>query len=467
MSIPIPKTPRRMSATDAGFLYLDRPHAPLQIASLVWLSGSICVEELAGRIEARIARAPRFAQRAMRVPLALGHPTWEDAPDFDAREHVQRWVLPDAAGDYDLCELAARLLVQPLPADRPLWEMHLIERRHDGRSALLIKAHHCMADGLAGVQLLDAILDPVPSPGIADRRRTPPPATLRPGAGARAVRALGENLRSQIRSAVSAAKAVRHPSHARASAQRLLDATRCALRLATHEIRALPWNQRIGARRALYFTRLPLEAVRRVRSVHGGTVNDVVLCALAGGLHRYLEAIGIRTNALELLGLVPVSLRRQDEIATPCNRISAILAPLAVHLDDELARLRATVAITEQLKASSAWTGIEALLDLAERLPAGMLEALVGGIGSLRIAHVVATNVPGPREQRFLCSRPVEEIYPVVPIADGLGLGLAVFSYHGSLHVGLNADPALVPDLEKLGHCIEGAFEELCARSRD
>lgn len=464
MRIPIPTSPRRMSATDAGFLYLDRPHAPLQIASLVWLSGSIGADELAGRIEARIARAPRFAQRAMRVPLALGHPTWEDAPDFDAREHVQRWVLPDAAGDYALCELAARLLVQPLQRDRPLWEMHLIEREHEGRCALLVKAHHCMADGLAGVRLLDAILDPRPSPGIADRQRTPAPPTPQTGAGARALRALGENLRGQLRSAAAVAEAVRHPSRARGSARRLLDATRWALRLATHELPAMPWNQRIGPRRALYFTRLPFDAVRQVRRAHGATVNDVVLCALAGGLHRYLEAIGVRTNALELLGLVPVSLRRPDEIATPCNRVSAILAPLAVHLDDELARLRATVAITERLKATAAWSGIEALLELAELLPPALVEASLRRKQSLRIAHLVATNVPGPREERFLGSRRVEEVYPVVPIADGLGLGVAVLSYCDALHVGLNADPALVPDLEKLGHAIEAAFQSLCAR---
>src|SRR5262245_64384988 len=141
-----------MSATDAGFLYLDRPHAPLQIASLLWLSGPVSVEELASRVEARIRRAPRYAQIAVPVPFALGHFAWEDAPDFDARDHVQRWSLPAPGGEHEACELAARLMALPLPRQRPLWEMHLLEGSHDGRTALLIKVHHCMVDGLSGVR---------------------------------------------------------------------------------------------------------------------------------------------------------------------------------------------------------------------------------------------------------------------------------------------------------------------------
>jgi WS/DGAT/MGAT family acyltransferase len=226
----------------------------------------------------------------------------------------------------------------------------------------------------------------------------------------------------------------------------------------------MPWNAALGGRRALYFTSLPLDGVAAIRRARGATVNDVVLCALAGGLHRYLKGIGVRTRSLELTALVPVSLRSAEEAAALGNRISAILVPLAVDVEDEIARLAATRAITERLKSAGAWTGIDALLQLLEDLPPGLV-ALVGhGVGSIRIANLIATNVPGPREPRWLCSRRVEAIYPIVPIADGLGLGLAVFSYAGTLYVGLNADPALVPDLEKLGRAIESAFDELHTR---
>jgi len=452
-----------MSATDAGFLYLDRPHAPLEIASVLSLERPVTVEELVARVEARIRRVPRYAQRAMSVPFALGHPTWEEAPEFDARDHIQRWALPSPGGEHELLELVARLLEQPLRRDRPLWEMHAIEGCYDGRAALLMKVHHCMVDGLSGLRLLDEILDA--SASVSDPLPVPRGSRRSSAPGDRVRWAIGDGVRRQLRAAAALAAALRRPAQARSAMQGLVGAGWSALRLATGEIPTLPWNAALGSRRQLYFTSLPLDGVGAVRRAHGATVNDVVLCALAGGLHRYLRAIGVRTRALELTALVPVSLRRADEGAALGNRISAILVPLAVDLEHEIARLAATRAITERLKSAGAWTGIDSLLQILEALPPGLVAAVGRGMRTVRIANVIATNVPGPREPRFLCGRRVDAIHPIVPIADGLGLGLAVFSYAGTLFVGLNADPALVPDLEKLGHAIENAFSELRARS--
>lgn len=455
--------PARMSATDAGFLYLDRPHAPLEIASLLRLERAVPVEAVVARVEARIARVPRYAQRAMSVPFALGHPAWEEAPDFDARDHVRRWALPSPGGEHELTELAARLLEQPLRRDRPLWEMHLIEGCHDGSAAILMKVHHCMVDGLSGLRLLDEILDarsdvrdPLPLPRAARRESAP---------GERMRRALGDGVKRQFRALAAVSAALRRPSEARTAISGLLSTAWSAVRLATGEIPVMPWNARLGPRRQLYLTRLPLDGVGNVRRAHGATVNDVVLCALAGGLHRYLRAIGVRTRSLELTALVPVSLRRAEEADALGNRISAILVPLAVDLEDEVSRLGATRAITERLKTAGAWTGIDSLLQALEDLPPGLVAAVGRGVRNMRIANVIATNVPGPREPRYLCGQRVDAIYPIVPIADGLGLGLAVFSYDGTLYVGLNADPSRVPDLEKLGRAIESAFSELRARS--
>ena len=225
----------------------------------------------------------------------------------------------------------------------------------------------------------------------------------------------------------------------------------------------LPWNTRLGWRRSLAFSRLPLSGVARVRAARGGTVNDVVLTVLAGGLHRYLRALGRSTRGLEVVALVPVSLRRPEERHSLGNRISGMLVPLAVDPAQELPRLAATRAITERLKASAAWAGIDALLAVLDDVPAPFLAGIGRGLRSARLANVVATNVPGPRETRWLCGHRVEALYPIVPIVDGMGLGLAVFSYDGWLHVGLNADAALVPDLGKLEQGIAESFAELVA----
>jgi WS/DGAT/MGAT family acyltransferase len=219
----------------------------------------------------------------------------------------------------------------------------------------------------------------------------------------------------------------------------------------------------VSPRRRLAFTELPLAGVRLVRGARGGTVNDVVLAVLAGGLRRYLRAQGIETRGLEPVALVPVSLRSPDEHGAFGNRISAMLVPLAVDPEGDVARLAATRAITGRLKDSASWAGIDALLRALDGLPAPLLALAGTRVSVAGIANVIATNVPGPRETRWLCGHRVRSLRPIVPITDGIGLGLAVFSYDDTLHVGLNADPTLVPDLEKLAHSIEEAFTALLA----
>jgi WS/DGAT/MGAT family acyltransferase len=203
--------------------------------------------------------------------------------------------------------------------------------------------------------------------------------------------------------------------------------------------------------------------VRSIRRAHGGSVNDVVLAVLAGGLKRTIEAYGRDTRGLELTALVPVSLRSPEQAADLGNRISAMLVPLAVDPAGEVARLAATRAATERLKTSGAWTGIDALLEVVDGLPAALVATLGQRLSLGRVANVIATNVPGPREARWLCGARALELRPLVPLADGLGLGLAVFSYDGWLHVGLAADADRMPDLEKLEREIEASFSALLA----
>jgi WS/DGAT/MGAT family acyltransferase len=152
-----------MSSRDAGFLYLERPHALLHIGCVAVFEGALSRARLVECLEARLSRLRRYTQRATPVPLSLGHPTWEDDPEFSVQRHVQRWALPAPGGDAELREAVEALLVLPLDRDRPLWEMHVLEGLDGGRSALFQKVHHCMVDGMAGAQLLELILDAVPS----------------------------------------------------------------------------------------------------------------------------------------------------------------------------------------------------------------------------------------------------------------------------------------------------------------
>ncbi|HBZ69325.1 MAG TPA: hypothetical protein DEP35_06140 [Deltaproteobacteria bacterium] len=462
-SVKFPRLAARMNSRDAGFLYLERKHALLHIGCVAVLDGRLALDTLCRHVEARLPALHRYTQRAVPVPFSLGHPTWEDDPHFDLRNHLHRWALPSPGGQHELTGMVAKLLAQPLDRDRPLWEMHLLEGLDGGRTALFQKVHHCMIDGLAGAQLLEHLLDIDPS-----ARDLPPPraqAPPMPGFGERVGRAVVDTLLGRARAAVGFVDAVWKPAKAQEAVGRLRDAAWSALHLASADIPVMPWNASIGARRILHFTRLPMEGIRSIRALRSGTVNDVVLTVLAGGLHRYLRSMGLRTRGLELTALVPVSLRSASEARALGNRISAMLVPLAVDPNHEVPRLAATRAVTERLKKDSSWAGIDALLSAIDELPAPLVAAFGSSMRLGRLANLIATNVPGPRESRYLGGLHVDGIYPIVPIIDGIGLGIAVFSYDGALHIGLNADAALVPDVEKLGQGIEEAYCDLLAGS--
>jgi WS/DGAT/MGAT family acyltransferase len=450
-----------MTSTDAGFLYLERRNALLHIGCVGVLQGTLELEALVDHVRAKLPRLPRHRQRAMGVPLAIGHPTWEDDPEFDVRNHVRRWSLPPPAGEWELRELVAQLLEQPLDRERPLWEIHLIEGLDGGRTALFQKVHHCMVDGVSGAQLLDDLLDAAPAPIRRPELHALAAPAPTPSGVRRVARALQDDVLRRARDTRDWVGALRRPSLVRDTGRRLLDAAWSAVRLAASEIPELPWNRPVGARRSLAFSRLSLADVKRIRARRGGTLNDVVLAVLAGGLHRYLRAHGYATRGLDVVALVPVSLRGSEEARALGNRISAMLVPLAVDPESDAARLAATRATTQRLKDHAAWRGIDALLSSLDGVPAPLVAAAGSRLSLRRIANLVATNVPGPRETRWLGPHRTEALYPIVPIVDGIGLGLAVFSYDGWLHVGLNADPGLVPDLDKLRTSIEEAFTAL------
>jgi diacylglycerol O-acyltransferase len=454
-----------MSSTDAGFLYLERPHALLHIGCVAIVEGELCLDELARHVAARLPRLRRYTQRAVSVPLSLGHPTWEDDPSFDLRAHLFRWSVPRPGGEHQLREAVAQLLAQPLDRSRPLWEFHVLQGLDGGRSALFQKIHHCMIDGVSGAQLLEQILDAAPAAFPRASLRLATVSEEMPGAATRIGRAVGDDVRRGMRTAFGILSALRRPAIARDAARRLLDAAWSAVQLTATDVPRLPWNAPIGPRRALQFSRLSLGDVQRIRKRRGGTVNDVVLTVLAGGLQRYLRSIGVSTRGVEAVALVPVSLRKPEEDGTLGNRISALLVPLAIDPETEVGRLQSQRSLMDRLKQTAAWAGIDRLLTALDEVPAPLVAAFGASLSLGHIANVIATNVPGPRDTRFLGPHLVQALYPIVPIIDGIGLGLAVFSYDGWLHVGLNADPDLAPDLEKLRLGVEEAFSDLLASS--
>ena len=455
MALPVPI--RRMTSLDAAFLHLERRHGPLHVGCVIRLDRPLSLERLQRHLASRLARLTRFAQRAVRAPFSLAHPAWEDDPDFDLADHVERWSVPRPGGEAELGDLVATLMARPLDLERPMWEAHLFEDLGDDSSALLLKVHHCMIDGVSGAALLDALLESTPH---STRRAAATPGAA-PGVSARAASTAASALVEPVRRAALAIGALGSRDAMRRSGTALRDAGEFALAAALGDAPRLPWNAPLGRRRRLAFLRFSLADARWIRSAYGGTINDVVLTALAGGLRRYLQATGAPLRGALLHALVPVSLRAPGHEGALGNRLSAMRVPLAIAPESDLDRLSETCTTMELLKARRAFEGVALLVGAIELLPPPLVALGAAAAPIDMIAHLVATNVPGPREPRYLAGRSVRAIHAIAPITDGMGLSAAVFSYAGWLHFGLHADADLVPDLDKLRAGIEETLAAL------
>ncbi len=450
-----------MSPLDSAFLRLEDRHTSLHIASIAVFDGPPpTYEEIAALFVAKLPMLPRYRQRVREVPLQLGRPVWVDDPQFSLRNHLRHTALPRPGSTAQLRELVGRLMSQQLDRSRPLWDSWIVEGLEDGRWALINKVHHCMVDGIAGTDLLSAVLDhsPEPSPPVpASRRATAEPGRLRLLASAAA--ALPRHPAGVLR---QASASVRHP---RATATAVLARLHGMLDFVelARPATASSLSGSLGSARCWAGAQVSLDDVRIIRRGLGGTVNDVVLAAVTRGFRDLLLSRDEPPARHAVRTLVPVSVRTSRQRGQADNRISAVVAELPVHVADPVERLRAVRTELDRLKASGEAAAGGFVTELARYVPPMLLSAGLTGIFRVpqRFVVTVATNVPGPRTPLYAAGRRLRELYPYVPIADRLRIGVAVSSYAGALYFGITADRDSTPDVDVLIAGIEDGLREL------
>lgn len=448
---------RRMTALDAAFLYLEKPNTPLHVGGIYTFSEPIPLEQLVDYVESRLGLIPRYTQRAVMVPLNFGHPTWEPDPEFDIDNHIHSHRLGEG-DDRDLARLCADLFARPLDRSRPLWEMHLIEGYGDG-CALLATTHHCMIDGASGVQLVNLLMDPSPKPPAVEVPALPMPSEL-PSPFAQALDGLVETTRTQVQAARRLAWSWLSPPDAVRRARETLTAGASLLRTVLSPAPSTPFNGPLSDRRSIAWVPLSLNEVKAIKNHCGGTVNDVILCVIAGGLARHLRARGEDVGT-EIKAMIPVNVRQEAERGSLGNRVSSLVAPLPIGIADPLERLRAVSASMEVLKHSGQASQLDRLIALADLVPPALQSSVALLQNLVAPVNTVCTNVPGPREARYLLGRRVELMVPLVPLAAGVGLGFAILSYADRITIGINADAERVHDAWKVSGAIGAAYEEL------
>jgi WS/DGAT/MGAT family acyltransferase len=376
---------------------------------------------------------------------------------------VLRHTLRPPGDDAQLVNLASRLFAQPLHRARPLWEIHQIDGHRGNRSALFAKVHHCMIDGVSGVQLLGVIFDPSPRPA------PPPPPPPRPDVAplptgtAQVVRAVREGVDAGVDRVRALAGLVRRPAVALAELGKARDAIGALARIVLAPTPATPFNGHVSTLRRVVWATFSLNETKAIKNRLGGTVNDVVLATITAALRGYLERRGLRADRTELRAMLPVNVRRADEHLHLGNRVSMLVAPLPIGIFDPLERLRQVRTATAQLKEQGQAGQMTRMLDLLELLPAPVQRPL----GWLQVqaapVNTICTNVPGPPVSLYVQGLRLETLVPIVPLAQGVGVAFAILSYADTLTIGVTADPALVPDVDCFPDLLEAGFEELRA----
>jgi WS/DGAT/MGAT family acyltransferase len=421
----------RVSANDATTLATDRGPAPMNIGVVlrVEAGAELSFDEVRGLLTSRVALVPRLRQRLERTPPGCGRPLWVDAADFDIGDHLEQTVLEQGAGTAELLTATAAFVCTPLPRDRPLWAARWVTGLDDGSAALVLSAHHCLADGIGGLAVLAALSDE----GSSGAPAAGPFPTAAPPSGDVARDAWQGRLRALRRVPSRLADTAAGVRELAGTPRRPRLAERTSL------------NRPTGPHRRLSAVSTTLPELVEAAHSRGCTVNDLVLCSVAGAVGGVLRARGEQVT--ELVVSVPVSARTSaspDGLGNH-NGVMALALPLVADRDE---RLRRIVALTSDRKAPQRGSS-SGPLGLAFR---GL--ARVGAfqffIDHQRLVHTFVTNVRGPRVPWHVSGHEVTTVVPVAVTPGNVGVSFDVLSYAGRLAVTVVADPAVVPDQDVL-----------------
>jgi diacylglycerol O-acyltransferase len=458
----------RMSKVDTAWLRMDDAANLMMIVGVWVVRPGIRYEDLAQRLQERLLQYPRFTQKAVEDSAGA---SWIKDPHFDLARHLVTEKLPKKPKGQEqagLQERLGQLCMQPLDRQHPLWQFHLVPD-YRGGSAIMVRIHHCIADGIALISVTQSLVDggaPPPvrhhAPGeehdwLAEhvfKPLTQMSIKAMHVAGDNAVRSLGVMLDPQksmedgLHSSADMAKLAYHV---------LSDAA--ALALMPNDSPTRLKGKPGHTKRVAWCAPLPLADVQAVGKALGCSINDVLLSCVAGAIGQYLQGHGDATAGLEIRAMIPVNLRPLDKAYQLGNKFGLVPLVLPIGIDNPVERLLEVRQRMRALKGSTQPLMAYAVLGLAGLMLKPVQQAIMGLFTSKTTA--VMTNVPGPREKLKICGSIIEETLFWVPQSGTVGLGVSILSYGGGVQFGVVADATLCPDPQAIIDHFEPEFDKL------
>jgi diacylglycerol O-acyltransferase len=458
---------RRLSATDAAFLYLERKEIPLCIACVCVFDEPLPFDEFVASIDSKLHLVPRYLQIAVAPPFDIGYPSWEDDPHFDIRQHIFPVTVEAPGGETELQALAGRLFTQVMDRRKPLWEIYVVNGLQGGQGALIVKVHHALADGVAGASLLKVMLGPTPEGSHAVPKPRVSPRKLPP-----ADHSLAEAIRSAVhgslQSLIAAEEGILDFTQGLLSDRMQTGLQELALLLpeVASPTPRLPFNKPCNGDRLFCWAEFDFADVHAIRATIGCKVNDVILTVLTRALVLYAKMHGQPVENRLLRVVCPVSVRREDQKESAGNQITFLPVVLPMDVPDPMEMLRAITARTATMKSTRAAELVAIAAAWLGSAPPPLQKLFWGGLPALMfpapLFNIICTNVPGSPTTLYAVGKRLIASYPQVPTGYELGVGVAAQSYDGKICFGLTADSEAAPDVTKLRDFIRVSFHELC-----
>ena len=454
----------RLSWGDTVFLHLEREGMPLNVASVCVFEGAIPFNACVQFVESKLPLIPRYLKRVVPPPLNIGLPSWEFDPDFDILRHVRQVTLKHGS-DAELKALAGKTFGMVMDREHPLWDLTLVHGLNGKRTGLIFRLHHCLADGIAGVGIMNVLMDASPVVPRLPRRKLRIPAPPTPGVFTsltnHVVDTYSDFVKRILDGYVNVANvAERLAASAKQESTGELGGLLPEIGASTQRLR---FNVMYRGPQKFGWTEIPLDEIKGIKSACGTSVNDVILALVTATIRRYVEGHGDPVKGRLFRMMVPVNLRGNESAGGLGNCISLVPVTIPLDIRDPARLLAAVHKRTEFLKRAHAAELVSLTGGVLGLIPA-TAQALSGHVISrlpFTPFNMVCTNVPGPQYPLYLLGRKMLHCYPYVPIGGEMSLNCAILTYNGTAYFGFSGEVHAVPDLGRLEALLQVSFAEL------
>lgn len=451
----------RMSDSDALMWTIEKdPMLRSTITTAMVLGGTVSPDRVHRVVDRASRIIPRLRQRVRSNPLSIAPPRWEMDPNFDLRYHLRTARVPGTGSMADLLAMAAPISMQGFDRARPLWEATVVDGLSDGGSAIIFKFHHSITDGVGGVELMLELFE---LEADAEDRPMPPEPTVRVlNQTERFIEALNYESRRQIgmaRSATasgvgSAAGAVHDPTGSMVASGELLSSIVRILRPESTPLSPLMTARSLSSR--LEVLSMPLDAAKKVGNRIGGTLNDTFVSGIARGMQLYHQHHGVDQTSLRM-GM-PINIRGAASMHSAGNSFVPARFEVQIASQDLLELMEHVRGCAVAARDEPANHLVAPVANLLNRLPTSVVTQIFGTM--MKGLDFQASNVPGSPVPLFMDGVPVTAVFPFGPLA-GAAVNVTLLSYQNELNIGVNVDPAAVPDGDVFMECLRVAYDEL------